>query len=562
MAAAIRPRGPAESFDLGFRMVRQWWRPVSGAWLLSVLPVYCLAAASIERWPAQTLLALWWLRPLFDRVPLFVLSRCLFGAPPSWRQTLRALPGLWWRQLAGALTWRRLDPWRSLHLPVRQLERLRGRERRARLHLLASGCRRQALGLTVGCLLLEAGAVVGLFGLLHMLLPQPERVWNAIFETSGAEPLWVMLIWLAAFFLGLSLVEPFYVGAGFALYLGQRTRFEGWDVEIALRRLAARLAAAAPSAPSAPSAIVRQAALAAVVLGLGLSSVSAVAGPARGPVAGPAGPTRAAAAKPAGGAPPVLPAALHRQVRTAVDEVLRAPEFETADQRIKWVPRSPGAKAEAERDWEWPWQKLPPMPRRAKRGLLAAAGAGALAYALLRLRRVWLQSAWRRPAAGGAGARPAASGAGAPQTVVGLDVRPESLPADVPAAAWQLWERGDAAAALGLLYRGSLAALMARTAIRFAASWTEGDCLSAVRRHAASEGDAAASGSGAAADLFARLTVSWQAAAYGRRETDGLVMRDLCSGWRRSFGDALGGAAPGSGAVGPGSGVAGPRGAA
>src|SRR6185295_4622048 len=40
------------------------------------------------------------------------------------------------------------------------------------------------------------------------------------------------------------LLEPFYVAAGFALYLNRRTLLEGWDIEVALRRIAQRHAAA------------------------------------------------------------------------------------------------------------------------------------------------------------------------------------------------------------------------------------------------------------------------------------------------------------------------------
>jgi hypothetical protein len=534
MAAAIRPRGPAESFDLGFRMVRQWWRPIYGAWFLTVLPIYAAAAAGLERWPGATLLCLWWLRPLFDRVPLYVLSRCLFGERPTWRQTLGALPSLWRHQLVGALTWRRPDPWRSLHLPVRQLERLRGRERRARLRLLGTGCRRQALGLTVGCLLLEMGVLIGLFGLIHMFLPQPERFWKAFVENGVLADRWVGLLWLALFFVALSVVEPFYVGAGFALYLGQRTRFEGWDVEIALRRLAARLTAAPPGL-----ARPRPAGVPVLLIGLCLAL------PAVGQALAPPALAAAGAATAAG--------QLGHQARAAVEEVFRAPEFETLDQEVHWVPRSPGARAAAaDEDWDWP--QAPPVPRRVKLGLLALAAAGGLALVLLRWRRVWLlPAAWRADA----GVRPATAGTRAPLTVRGLDVRPSSLPADVPAAAWQLWERGEAVAALSLLYRGALAALMATTAIRFAESWTEGDCLNEVRRHAAADaGDAGAMGG--QAEIFARLTASWQAAAYARREPDEPIMRDLCAGWRRTFEAPAAALAPAA----PAADVAGPRGAA
>jgi hypothetical protein len=46
--------------------------------------------------------------------------------------------------------------------------------------------------------------------------------------------------------LATTLIEPFFVGAGFGLYLNRRTEIEAWDVEMALRRLRERLGGAAP----------------------------------------------------------------------------------------------------------------------------------------------------------------------------------------------------------------------------------------------------------------------------------------------------------------------------
>jgi hypothetical protein len=65
---------------------------------------------------------------------------------------------------------------------------------------------------------------------------------------------------------------------------------------------------------------------------------------------------------------------------------------------------------------------------------------------------VW--RAWRRQpqAARAAGAPP-------PTHVRGLDIRPDELPADVPAAARTLWQAGEQRAALVLLYRSLLSRL-------------------------------------------------------------------------------------------------------
>src|SRR5205085_3468953 len=63
-----------------------------------------------------------------------------------------------------------------------------------------------------------------------------------------------------------------------------------------------------------------------------------------------------------------------------------------------------------------------------------------------------------------------------PETLFGLDVRPASLPDDIVGAARAALAAGSPAAALGLLYRGALSALIHFAAVDFHAGDTEGDC--------------------------------------------------------------------------------------
>jgi hypothetical protein len=112
-----------------------------------------------------------------------------------------------------------------------------------------------------------------------------------------------------------------------------------------------------------------------------------------------------------------------------------------------------------------------------------------------------------------------------PTHVFGLDVRPESLPADVPAAARALWARGDTVAALALLYRAAISRLVERDGLEVAASDTEGDCL----RRARKLPDAAR------ADYFAGLTRDWQKCAYSRARPAEDEFERLCSDWTLRF---------------------------
>jgi hypothetical protein len=107
----------------------------------------------------------------------------------------------------------------------------------------------------------------------------------------------------------------------------------------------------------------------------------------------------------------------------------------------------------------------------------------------------------------------------APSHVHDLDIRPESLPDDVGAAALALWERGEQRAALALLYRGLLSRLVHVHAVPIRASSTEGECLALARPRLAEEG----------ARYTAQLVEVWAAAVYGARVPAAGTLQALCT---------------------------------
>lgn len=498
IAVVLRPRRHWEAVDLGFALARAWWRPVYASWLATVLPVWIVVCVLLHRHPGWAALLLWWLRPLFDRVPLFVLSRALFGAPPALRETLRALPRLWGRHLFAALVSRRVDLARSFHLPVWQLEEsLERAQRRQRIRLLSQDGESQAAWTTLACLNLELAASLALFGLLALLEPYPGAFdLGALlgFDDANPAPPWAWALWGLVSFLAFSAIEPFYVAAGFSLYLSRRTRLEGWDVEIALRRLAARLTARRVSA--------------AALLVLSLLGATLGAGGAFAAARPPAERSGAAAA-------PASPAA-------AIEEVLRNPVFQTEEKRRVWRLKDPldGKPKPPRQSFA-----LPAFFAAVVRPLaFATAAALVVALVLLVARHV------RGLPPGGP--RRVATPEG-PALLFGMDLRPASLPDDVPGAAWALWEKGDRAAALGLLYRGALVDLVQRDGLPVRESWTEGDCLRSVLGGAAKGGGRTGR---ERAESFARLTRAWQAAAYAHRPPADEEMQALCAAYRRHFG--------------------------
>ena len=107
----------------------------------------------------------------------------------------------------------------------------------------------------------------------------------------------------------------------------------------------------------------------------------------------------------------------------------------------------------------------------------------------------------------------------APTHVQDLDIRPESLPDDIGAAARRLWDQGDQRAALALLYRGLLSRLAHVYEVPIRDSSTEGDCLLLASR--VIEADRL--------EYATRLVRTWQRAIYGGQNIDAAVAHELCA---------------------------------
>ena len=139
--------------------------------------------------------------------------------------------------------------------------------------------------------------------------------------------------------------------------------------------------------------------------------------------------------------------------------------------------------------------------------VLAAVLAAMIVVYLLRLLRDRRVVATARPLA--------------PTHVRELDIRPESLPADIGAAARQLWDAGDTRRALALLYRGLLSRLVHAHAAPVRDSTTEGESVLLAR------GCLPAAGG----EFAAALVGVWQLAVYGRRTPDTATVHALCVGF-------------------------------
>ncbi len=241
----LRPRSASEALDLGRVMMQAWYGGAWRAWSITYLAIGLPLALLLWQYELLAIPLIWWLKPFCDRALLFAYSRSLFGEPTSRRDVWRALPGLLKNTgLFSALTYRRFGLRRAFLLPVWQLEGQRGKAARQRSRVLSSRVDNLSVGLTVFSLAISFFLALSLLLLIDMFVPQGHQDIVRIDDwldgniTSGGAFILNLAIMTAE-----SIVEPFYVASGFALYLNRRSELEGWDIEQAFRKMSVRKAA-------------------------------------------------------------------------------------------------------------------------------------------------------------------------------------------------------------------------------------------------------------------------------------------------------------------------------
>lgn len=488
ITAVIRPRSAWEATDLGLAMVRRdWWR-IMLAWAVTVFPLWVVIVVLLRNHPGWAMFVIWWLTPLYDRVPLFVISGALFDARPRLGQVLKAWPKLLFSKMHVALLTGRITMQRSFDLPVTQLEGLSGSTRRSRLAILNREGGSQASNLTFGGIMILISVFIWLMVLFGSVIPDGDSIWAEKlgfgmlgFEDDDLMPNSVWWYIVSVYMLALTLVEPFYVGGGFGLYLNSRTHLEGWDIELTFKRMSSRLAAL-------KNGVKKSAAL--MVLGFLFLS-------------GGAGETLAQEDSFRLEDEDIVE---YSEPKELITKIKADPDFEihTKMERVeKGKPnRRNGSGVSASL-----FQGLGTVLA----WLAVAALVAGLVYVIYLNRHLFMFSCGEilkeepKPA----------------RMVMGMDLKEQSLPRDIAAEARRLWMAGDVHEALRLLYRGSLAWLVNRAQLPVRESDTESDCLLHVRHM----------GDNGRAEYFEALTNSWVNLAYGKLVPSSDGMESLLSGW-------------------------------
>ncbi|MGO1069900.1 DUF4129 domain-containing protein [Lysobacter sp. CA199] len=527
LTVALRPRTSWEACELGMALVRRHAGAIWKPWLLVTLPM--LALLNLAGWALDQLwlagVLMWWLKPWFDRIPLYVISRAVFGDVPGTRQTVREQfrwGARWW---LAYLTWRRLGPARSLYLPVDLLEGGSGAEARERRAALGAPVYGVCALLTLVCsnfeLLIIIGAVFG--GLMFIPFDYLPDTVKSLWDSFLEQPDWMNALFNVLMWLAVSVIEPFYVGAGFGLYLNRRTEIEGWDIEIVFRRLRARLAAAAAPTLMAlclcigllPDAAAQQA-------GENAPATEAVAPSEQAPA--PAQDGEAADEsyeeedEPSIHSAPIrafdeskkskrLPSTLNelygdarsddRALRDAVAKAMKEPAVAPKRKETVWKSKQEvkAPKIDSTRSRR-DFSTLSEGLAAAVQIVLWTIVALIVAALLFSIGR-WL--GWFR---GGGEVDPDAPG----ELRTGAMAEAEPLPDDIPTAIHRLWNDGRRRDALALMYRAAVESMATRAEVVLVPGATEAQCLRASRKLSSAEDR----------DVFARAVRTWQYAAYAQ----------------------------------------------
>jgi len=485
-----RPRLHWEALDLGVLLARRWYGLLLVSWLCLAGPLFVVLWLVMPAHPIWGIVLIWWCKPVFERIPLRILSTAIFAAAPTlkaaladWRAAI--VPGI-----ASALTFRRLAPNRSFAAPVWVLEGLARTARQQRLATLQGRAGTAAFWLALLGLHLEVALALGAVTGVYLFIPSGVDFdwWGLLASSPERGYGWLLnLVCLLA----MAVVAPVYVAAGFALYLNRRVELEAWDIELGFRRLAQRVTATvlllAAVGLLLPAAGSRAAEFVDDPLWAGPEPAMEVLSPAR------------QASRDEIYA--VLAGADFNQQR-----VLRYPKFlqTLLDSREDAQPNDPGWLAGAFR-----------LLAGLAEVLLWAAAAGLVLWLVYRFRLLDVL-----------GVRQRQRGSDRARRIMGLAVDEQSLPQNIVGTAMGMWDAGGQREALGLIYRATLAALIDRFHCQLNTADTEAQCLRKASSVLPDHG----------IGYLRELTRAWQFAAYGHALPDQAEFARLCRAWPALFG--------------------------
>jgi len=504
--ANIRLRNPWEAVDLGFAMVRRWWKsiyiPLAILTFGIGIPLFFIVPED-QLWIAGMIF--WWLKPLYDRLVLHIISHKLFNDELTSWQALKALPSLIWNTgFFQSMTFRRFSLSRGFNLPIWQLEQLRGEPRASRQRILHIASHSQAIWLTIGLWIIEGILSLSLFVLLLLFLPeslQQDFLENLFSSNNIDYARWLDILNYCFYIVVVTAVHPFYIAGNFALYINRRTQLEAWDIELDFRKLASRLKQTSQHLlPVMFIAFFTLFFSASLFL---FSSPSYAENPEANNETEYLNRDR-------------LPADKSKAI---IKEVMLTENLDDKEISHRWIKKD---KKKIDLDPVF-WLKLKAFLEPTAKvfafiiefGLWILIAIGILLLIYFRERWMYLFQ----------GKRDSTDEYQSPDVMFGMDVRPESLPSNIIDEARKLWQSKQHREALSLLYRGALVRLINQEKVKLQNSHTEGDVLklASLTLNNSKQG------------YLKSLTTQWQLIAYAHRSPNESDMKMLFDRWTSDF---------------------------
>lgn len=237
LAIKPRPRTHWQAMDAGFLFARQHYGQLLLLALMMAAPI-TLMTSSVLLLDLSIYVAFfvqWWLKPLYELPILLYLSKALFNQKPSVKGALSDTRKNLGSLLASYLSIYRLSPLRSFTAPVIFLEQQRSlsKTRKARTEQLTHTTNRSFL-LLLACYHFELIAFYLSMGLLLFVQRSDVSVEHLLMTLADGANVFVgyeLLAYLAIAMVLICVVAPFYVSAGFMLYINRRAQIEAWDIE-------------------------------------------------------------------------------------------------------------------------------------------------------------------------------------------------------------------------------------------------------------------------------------------------------------------------------------------
>ncbi|THB72992.1 MAG: hypothetical protein D6B28_04490 [Gammaproteobacteria bacterium] len=558
--AKIRPRSNWEAVDLGFLMANKWKANIYMVWFLVTMPFFVLSNLLFHDDMTWFILVFWLFIPIYDRFVLLVVSRRLFDEKITVVEVIRVAPRLIFKHFFKHLTYYRFDPARSFNLPVWFLENLSGSKRSARARILKISASGTASTLTTACSMLVFFFYLSILASLISFIPGL-NLFGDIFRDSfeniiamyQSQNWYVQLFANSLFYLAISLVEPFYVCAGFALYLNRRTELESWDIELSFKNLRNKLEEKDRKFEMAGVAT-KASKLAVIAVTTCILALTPVVFPSESyaNTQGVENPTKRGGTCKAPREPVFENGVkrsfecidweekLNEPANNRAEKELRALLSEekynkcsvvTKFERIPEKVDTPDTKSIWEKIWEYFFgdddkerEKDDDSDEISFANIfeiiiwtLVGIGIVYLLVQLYKYREGLIE--FFSPSS--------ESNEDIPTEIFGLDITPESIPDQLSDEVLKLWEEGEHLKALALLYRGYLSKMIHTFNAEIRASYTENDCLNSARKVVTRNSHLIS--------LFSQITDLWLKAAYAHRLPSDASVIDCCRSWRLSF---------------------------